>query len=434
MSYAIEQNVIGALAIEGDCIEKIYNILTPEMFSSEVLGRIYYEYLQAYDKGEETSSAIITEKLVNDGFPLEMISSEFKDCIMGAVTSAGVERYAEIVRKEHKAKMLTNILNTTQVNSDNVEEQISNLISAAEALKDGTSGTSKTLTEIVRENKDKYFKEDEQPRINLGFPKLDEMLCGLEGGDVVVIGARPAVGKSAFAAQITSYMASAGKKVGFYNLEMKEKQIYERFLSMQSGMGLTRIRRAVRFVGDEEQRFDKANAELEKKDNIIITTGSKTVSEIRAESRHMGYDVIVIDYMQLLKPDTTYKGNRYAEVGAISKAVKALAMELNIPIIELTQLNRVSMGRDSKEPTMAEIRESGDIEQDASVIILIWNTSENDTSQKGVKVEKQRQGKTGKIKMRFNGDMMKFEELPDSDNGTQANWTSSDEEETPFDN
>ena len=92
MSYAIEQNVIGALAIEGDCIEKIYNILTPEMFSSEVLGRIYYEYLQAYDKGEETSSAIITEKLVNDGFPLEMISSEFKDCIMGAVTSAGIRQ------------------------------------------------------------------------------------------------------------------------------------------------------------------------------------------------------------------------------------------------------------------------------------------------------------------------------------------------------
>ena len=150
------------------------------------------------------------------------------------------------------------------------------------------------------------------------------------------------------------------------------------------------------------------------------------MSEIRNESRHMGYDIIVIDYLQLLKSDRTYRGNRYAEVGAISKAIKALAMELNIPIIALSQLNRVSEARENKEPTMAELREAGDIEQDASVILLMWNTAKNDSSRKGIKVEKQRQGRTGKLVFRFRGDLMKFEETD------EAPGTDCQEDENPF--
>ena len=261
----------------------------------------------------------------------------------------------------------------------------------------------------------------------IGFPKLDDLLGGLEGGDMIVIGARPGVGKSAFVTQITTALARSGKRVGFYNLEMQEKQVYERFVVAESGIGLTRLRRAVRFLGDEEERFRRANEVLEKEDRIIITTGSKAMSEIRNESRHMGYDVIIIDYLQLLRADKTYRGNRYAEVGAISRAIKALAMELNIPIIALSQLNRVSENREGKEPTMAELREAGDIEQDASVILLMWNMSK-DSSRKGIKIEKQRQGRTGKIVLRFNGDLMRFEE---TDETPRDDWQE-DEEENPF--
>ncbi len=171
---------------------------------------------------------------------------------------------------------------------------------------------------------------------------------------------------------------------------------------------MTRIRRAVKFLGDEEKRFKKANDALAGRSNIVISTGAKTVSEIRAESRHMGFDVIVIDYLQLIRSDTFYRGNRVAEVGAISKAIKALAMELQIPIILLSQLNRASEGRETREPSMSELRESGDIEQDASVIILLWNMSEDDRSKKGCKIEKNRQGETGKMELRFDGDQMRF--------------------------
>lgn len=429
MNYEAEQNVIGSLFMDFSCIDRIYSILEPQMFSSELLGMIYLEFRRAYDERYDINPVIICQKLQNSRYPGQIISEEIKKCLLVTTTSAAVRVYADILVKEYKAKCLNQILNSTLVNADSIDQCIDDLISRIEALKDDKQQKGKTLPVIVQENKDSYFKEDKMPRVNLGFDKLDDMLGGLEGGDVVIIGARPAVGKSAFATQITSHLAGLGKKVGFFNLEMKEKQIYERFVVSESGIGLTRLRRAVRFLGDEKGRFDKANEALEKKDNIVITTGSKSVSEIRAESRHAGYDVIVIDYMQLLKTEKTYRGNRYAEVGAISKALKALAMELNIPIIELSQLNRLSVGREDKEPTMDELRESGDIEQDASVIILLWNSSQEDSTEKGCKIEKQRQGKTGKIKMRFNGDMMRFEEIESSN----EDWRKlSDDADIPF--
>lgn len=432
MSYLAEQSVIGALFLDKNCMDEIYNVLSSEMFTSEFLGKVYVEFQKAYDNRYEINQALIVQKLCSDHYPEYFIIDEINKCVVNTMTSVTVKSYADIIVNEYKARRLDNILGAIKVSPNDVDGQIGRIISSLEALQDGKSTTSKTLPEIVRENKDKYFKDNETEKNYIGFPKLDDLLGGLEGGDVVVIGARPGVGKSALVTQITSYFAECGKKVGFYNLEMKEKQVYERFVVSQSGIGLTRLRRAKKFLGDEKERFDKANEVLEKRDNVVITTGSKSVSEIRSESRHMGYDMIIIDYLQLLKPEREYRGNRYAEVGAISKATKALAMELNIPVIELSQLNRVSEARDTKEPTMAELREAGDIEQDASVIMLLWNLSQEDKSKKGCKVEKQRQGQTGKVVLNFNGDLMRFEETGESIKDAQ-NWAKTADDDCPFD-
>ena len=427
MSYFTEQNIIGSLFTDESCIEQIYNIVEPEMFSSELLGRIYLEFQRGYDNNIEMDIPLIVRKVQDEHFPEWAIMEEIKSCISQTITSANVKHYAETLAREHKAKRLSDLLNKQVITAENVDNLIPSLMNDLEAMLENRTANSKSLPVIVRENKGNYFRESNSPKIDLGFRKLDELLGGLEGGEMVVIGARPAVGKSAFVTQIAYNLSKRGKKVGFYNLEMQEKQIYERFVSQLCGIGLSRIRRALEFNGDEKERFDKANEELEKRDSIIITTGSKAVSEIRTESRHMGYDVIIIDYMQLLKPDRTYRGNRYAEVGAISKAIKGLAMELNIPIIALSQLNRVSEAREDKEPSMAEIRESGDIEQDAGVIILLWNMDKEDKTKKGCKIEKQRQGKTGTVELVFNGDKMKFSEIGGDD------WEAYGVEETPFD-
>lgn len=431
MSYLAEQNVIGSLLINKNCIDSIYNTLSADMFTSELLGRMYLEFQRGYDNRYEVNPAVIVQKLSSEQFPGYLILDEIKNCTVNTTTSATVKSYAEVIVNEHKARQLGKFLGAIKVSPNDIDNQIGRLITDLEALQDGKSVESKTLPEIVRENKDKYFVDNEAGKTYIGFSKLDDMLGGLEGGDMIIIGARPGVGKSALVTQITSNFAEQGKRIGFYNLEMKEKQVYERFVVSQSGIGLTRLRRAKKFLGDEKERFDKANEILEKKDSIVITTGSKAVSEIRSESRHMKYDIIIIDYLQLLKTDKEYRGNRYAEVGAISKAIKALAMELNIPIIALSQLNRVSEARDTKEPTMAELREAGDIEQDASVIILMWNLSQDDKSKKGCKVEKQRQGQTGKIVLNFNGDLMKFEETGESVKETQE-WVKTADDDCPF--
>lgn len=409
MSYFAEQNVVGSLLMDGEAIDRIAAFLEPEMFTSELLGRVYLEYLRGYENGYPVNLVTVRERLCGDKMPESVVAESLKECVSVTVTSAQIKSYAEAVRDDYKAAQVGKLLSGTRVTAAGVNEQIGQLLTELEALRDDKAAKAKTLAQIAAEYQNNYFCEHPDG-LKVGLPNLDDMIGGLEGGDIIVIGARPAVGKSALVTQITTNLAEQGKKIGFYNLEMSDKQMYERFVASQSGLGLTRIRRAVKFLGDEEKRFKMANNALAERSNIVISTGAKTVSEIRSESRHMGFDVIVIDYLQLIRSDTFYRGNRVAEVGAISNAIKALAMELNIPIILLSQLNRASEGRETREPSMSELRESGDIEQDASVIILLWNMSEEDRSKKGCKVEKNRQGETGKMELRFDGDKMRFKD------------------------
>lgn len=422
-----ERNIIGALLMDIKSIQKVYDDLKPEMFVDEILQRAYFEIRKAYDIGDEVNVISLCQRLDGCGFDQNTVLKVIRGCLNDTLTSATIGSYAEVVINDYKARTLLKIINSVMPSPNGINEQIAALISDLESLLSSKKPTLKLLKTIVEENQDKYFIDIPIVGVMTGFSRLDDLIGNLEGGDVTVIGARPAVGKSAFVTQMIGNMARAGKKVIFYNLEMMDKQVYERMLSTQSGIGLRRIRRAKSFLGDEEKRFHRANEELCKY-NVLISSGAKKVSEIRNECRYQEADVIVIDYLQLIRSDKWYS-NRAAEVGDISKSVKALAMELNIPIIVLSQLNRVSEMRESKEPTMAEMRESGDVEQDASNIFLIWNTNPDDPSRKAIKIEKQRQGETGRIGLKFNGALMRFEETDYT--GTGGGFTKA--EKTPFD-
>ena len=408
MSYLAEKNVIGSLLMDPDCISEIYSRLSQEVFKSPILGRVYLEFQKGYDSHYAVNLVTLEQKL-RDVFTTRDLLQELGNCAMETSTSATVGTYADIVLSDYKAYRLKTYLETIKVSPDGIDNQIGTIITGLEAMQANREVAAKTLAHIAKENKSRYFREDGQQKMEIGLSALDDLLGGLQGGDVVVIGARPAVGKSAFVTQVAANLAKQNKRVGFFNLEMQEGQVYERFVAAESGIGLTRLRRATRFLGDEKERFEQANKILEQQENIVITTGSKTVNQVRSESRHMEYDVIIIDYLQLLKPDKAYLGNRYAEVGAVSRAVKAMAMEFNIPVIALSQLNRTT-GAGEREPSMEDLREAGDIEQDASVILLLWNLSQKDAAKKGCKVAKQRQGRTGKIVLEFDGDLMRFRE------------------------
>lgn len=421
-----EKALIGALMINPQAV-KDCGSLRPEMFEDGLLGRFFLQYLQAYDLGYPANLVTLAENMPD--VPRPQLLDCLKECSDSTVTSTAAGQYAEAIVGAYKAREAARLINSVSFQSAAVERQIGQLINDLDVLRGNTRTGARNLSKIVDEISPAYFTDDERPRLYTGFPRLDGCLGGLEGGDVIVVGARPAVGKSAFVTQIMTSMSADGKRVILFNLEMSEKQVFERMLSRQSGIQLSRIRRGKSFLGDEKERFTTANDQLKRLD-IWISSGSKTVSEIRQECRNLGADCIIIDYLQLVQSDRRYT-NRVSEVGDISKSIKALAMELNCPVIVLSQLNRLSEGRENREPVMAELRESGDIEQDASVIVLLWNRDGNDQTQKGLKVAKNRQGEQIKLCLEFDGGSMVFQELEDSEK-SDGDFAPGWKQETPF--
>lgn len=405
-----EEGVISALMVEPKAVEKICNMLSPEMFTSAVLGRIYLEYLRAYDRNTELTLAELQIVLGDEMMPYE-VEDALSRCLDSRLTSADIVGSAKAILARYKKSCVDKILERTMISEGNVDEEVARLITDLESLQEGKSSSTLTVAEIAEQYKDAYFIDDEKPKANFGIKKMDDMVGGLEGGDLIIIGARPATGKSALVTQWAWHFADMGLRVGFYNLEMTSKQMYERMIASRSGISITRIRMAKAFQGDERPRYERAVRELVNQKNIFITTGAKKVSEIKAEIRHMNYDLLIVDYIQLLLCDGKYSGNRAAEVGEISRQLKDIAMSFSIPVIALSQLNRVSEGSATKEPNMGQLREAGNLEQDASIIILLWNGNESDMSEKYCKVEKSRQGTVGRCDLKFDGAHMRFYDI-----------------------
>lgn len=419
-----EIGVIGCVLIDNDSMYKVYNKLKPEMFSTEFCQDTFAEMLAMYDRGENINVVSLSQTLENHKWEPEIIASELKECISVTPVSTAIKSYADAVVKYWRARETKKIFQGVSLRPCDIDNSIAEVLTKLEEIQENKTVHSKTMKQIVAENKGNYFNEHVgEGLIKTGFYRTDDCLGGLEGGDVTVIGARPGVGKSAIVTQMIGQMAEKDYNIGYYNLEMNESQVYERFVSRMSEIGLTRVRRAKAFLGGEKEAFDKANETLFGY-SITISTGATSVSEIRSECRHQRYDVIVIDYLQLIKADRRF-GNRASEVGDISKAIKALARELHVPIIVLSQLNRISEMRETKEPTMAELRESGDVEQDASNIILLWNLDE-DGKYKGWKIEKQRQGTHLKEVLQFDGDHMRFIERTETIEQIQARMRQKD--------
>lgn len=403
-----EKQVIGSILMEPECIAKVYGILKPEMFTNEFYADTYQKMLAMYDMGEQISVITLSNALESQERDKRYISSALAVTVKETDSSAFIEHCANELITEYKSKQVQRLLSSTSYLPNDIEKSIGYLITELEAMRENRDSTCKTMKQIVEEYKSGYFCQKDDNSLRTGFYKLDDKLGGLEGGDVIVLAARPGVGKSAIVTQIIGQMAERGKNVAYFNLEMGESQVYERFLSRLAELELVRVRRAKEFLKDEQSRFDRANDKLMNY-NVMVSTGSKTVGEIKNIARNQKFDCIVIDYLQLVKSERKFS-NRASEVGEISKSIKALAMELKVPIILLSQLNRTSEHTENKEPEISELRESGDIEQDASIIILLWNISKDSHKAKGLKIGKNRQGELGKIGYEFDGEHMMFRE------------------------
>ncbi len=411
-----EENVISCLLNNWD--EKVdlsqVPFLKPEHFANELLGKVFGFFLEASENGRAENYFTISEKLKDiESIPQEDVQGYITQLFKDNVTSVSFVPCAKNVVTEYRKRTAISLLNHAQFSFDGLDNELSEVIEELSALRSMTAEeTGVSLAEMAEMYADSYPKGDDDNSIGTGIEELDTILGGTQGGDLCFIGARPSAGKSAFANQIALHFEQCKKKVGFFNLEMQKNAVYERFLASGSRVSLSGIRGRRSVSVWEEESLSIANQKMRNVKNLIFYTGTFTASKVRRIVERDKLDVVIIDYLQLLKSDGHYN-NRASEVGEISHAIKAIAMDFNIPIFPLVQLNRAVEMRDDKEPTLSDIRESGDIEQDASQVIFLWTipnpADKDDTSSKGCRVAKNRNGQLGSVRFKFHGEVMKFE-------------------------
>lgn len=412
MSDIAEAGVLQGLVSDPSRLDEI-TFLKPYMFGNQVYRDIYTTYCTLKSEGREFGIQTVISRLAaagNGNYTEKGLMQIFHDNLLEGAAGYEIQSNAIEVMNDYKKRASIAIVKQYSPDATMIDDAIQNLVDELAKLQElMVDDQGKTLAEITAEVKDNYFKPKDKPMIEFGIGDIDEAIGGIDGGDVVVIAARPGVGKSAFTLQALRHFSAQGKKTAYFNLEMMQEQVYERAVASASGLQMSVIRRNTRFHNDEQKKYLKGVDELLHETNIYVYEGKWSVSKIRAVQARQKFDAIVIDYLQLLTPDSNRAGNRAAEVGDISRGLKTIATDYKIPVFALSQLNRTSEMHKTKEPSMSELRESGAIEQDASVIIMLWQSNENNLDERGVKVEKARQGRTAKITMQFDGEHMMFD-------------------------
>lgn len=407
----LEESIIGSLLIDDHAITKVY-YLTPEMFTDDLYSAVFRKIRSAFETGQTVDATTLSQDLGSDQLPAPYVAKYLGECINKTITSANIGEYGKRLLNEYKRKEAERMYESI-MQAEDVNTALSESIGKLANLMSGGVKQGFTIAELAQKYKGEYFREKERDYIYFGIDSVDSAVGGLDRGDITVVAARPGVGKSALSLQMARNIARSGKKVAYFILEMPDQQIYERIVAAESGVGMQEIRHSTSAKAEDFKRFIEANERLTGERNLTVYDEIRNTAGIRQMVMTNNYDVVVVDYLQLLTPTTGRGANRTAEVGDISRDLKKIAMDFKIHIIALSQLNRLSAG--GKEPSMAEIRESGAIEQDASNILIMWDSEENNETKKALKVDKARNGKRGRMDLYFDGEHLKFSEWTEAD-------------------
>ncbi|MDP4117637.1 MAG: DnaB-like helicase C-terminal domain-containing protein [Bacillota bacterium] len=402
-----EQSVVGAMILDPRVIPQVAAKLKAEDFMNETCKIIFEAAVDISERGKAFDTVIAANiaeaKLGKDAarFVFELMEI--------TPTSANAMDYAEIVHKNAGIRFLHDSIEELLVN-DEPQDIAGNLIGMCrEFLETERTDRIKTIADALTAMYVEKSASTAMIRIDTGMSRLDRILKGLCGGNLVVIAARPGVGKSALGIQIARAAAAKGNKTLICSLEMSPEEIAERLVA-RSGVDMDRL------IDNDLELNDKQNmahevGTLEKLPILISDDPYTTVPKIRAMARSIqDLKLIVVDYLTLMQSHKK-SDKRYLEIGAMTRDLKILAKELKIPIAVLSQLNREK--DETEKPTLRDLRESGDIEQDADKVIMLWKLEYSDEGKPikvGCTVEKNRRGKTGAVVLRFDGAHMIFTE------------------------
>ncbi|ACJ75288.1 replicative DNA helicase [Thermosipho africanus TCF52B] len=419
-----EQAVIGSILIDPEAIENVISIVRSEDFYDNRHVEIFKAIEELYDENIPIDVISICDRLKTKG-KLDMVGGELYVAQLadGVPTSAHAETYAQIVRDKSILRSLISAASRVveEAMSDNdVDEILDNaervIFEIAESKTSKTYQPMNTILHEVFENleslRDKMKKGTSSliTGIPTGYRLLDELTSGFHKSDLIIVAARPSVGKTAFALNIARNMAiKADVPVGIFSLEMSREQLAQRLLGMEALIELQKIRRG-HLTDEEWQKLLQATGKLYKANIIVDDEANLDPRSLRAKARRMkkeyGVEAIFIDYLQLMSI-RSFRENRQQEISEISRSLKLLARELDVSIIALSQLSRAVEQREDKRPRLSDLRESGSIEQDADMVLFLYR-EEYYKKEKTVEpheteiiIGKQRNGPIGTIKLIF---------------------------------
>lgn len=413
-----EQSVVGSLLLDRDAIIRVAAMLKADDFYHGANGIIYEAILDLYNRREPTDLITLTDELSRKGRLDAAGGIAYLTSLLSSVpTAVHVEYYGKIVERTATLRRL--IEAGARIVSVGYREELTvedALDTAEKAILDVSQRRTTRDFEKIADVIERFFDQLEFLQQNRGsivgvptdYSDLDRLTGGLQKSDLIIIGARPSVGKTAFALGM-AYGAAVqhGRTVGIFSLEMSAEQLVQRLLSMETGVDSHRLRLGM-LNDDDWQRVGRAFGRLAEAPIFIDDSAGMSISEVRSKARRLqaehGLDLVIIDYLQLMSGRRSE--NRVQEISEISRGLKGLARELNVPVVALSQLSRGVEARADHRPMLSDLRESGSIEQDADIVMFIYREEVYDqsTEKKGIAeiiVAKHRNGPVGSVNLRF---------------------------------
>jgi replicative DNA helicase len=429
-----ERSVLGALMLDKDAIIKVANLIRLGDFYNDNHNVIYEAMVDLYEQREPIDVLSLSNRLEEKKMLDKVGGSSYLTDLVNSVPSASnIVHYAKVVQKKSTLRKLITTAGEIAELGYNESEDVEKVLDEAEQKLFSVSQKYikqdfvpiKSILEAAFNRIDELHKGDHKLRgVPSGFPDMDNILAGFQKSDLVIIAARPSIGKTTLALDLARQIAIKEKvSVGIFSLEMSSDQLIDRMLAAQSGVDLWRLRTGNLKSEDEDddfQRIGEAMGILSEAPIFIDDAGSSNVMEIRTMARRLQAEhnvgVIIVDYLQLMEGRGGSGDNRVNEISEISRALKQLAKELNIPVIALSQLSRAVESRSPQIPKLSDLRESGSIEQDADVVMFLYREDREkpDTPNKNIveiHIAKHRNGPVGRFSLYFNETSTTFKSL-----------------------
>jgi replicative DNA helicase len=425
-----EASLLGSILIEKDAVIKVADIVTPDDFYVSANGLIFAAIMDLYEARQPIDIVSLSSKLSDAGELERMGGAAYITELTNAVpTSAHVVHYAGIVA--HKATLRRLIAAASNISGLGYDEQtpLDQLLDRAEQtifevsqknLKQNFIPVSDVLSESFERLNELHSNAGKLRGIPTGFKDLDRMLAGLQSSDLIILAARPSMGKTTFVMNIAHHIAAKeGVPVGFFSLEVSKEQLIDQLLAIESGVDSWKLRTGA-LEDDDFPKLNEAMAELSEAPLYIDDSAMTNVMEMRTKARRLqsehGLGCVIIDYLQLISGGAASRDGRQQEVSEISRGLKGLARELGVPVIALSQLSRAVESRTPPIPQLADLRDSGSIEQDADVVMFIYreayyNKQTDRDNITDILIRKHRNGPVGDIELYFHPEQRRFSDL-----------------------